>query len=284
MRHTFLESVDTTEASVQSELFSPPSSGGGRERTRCDSGVRFGRTIWYLVRGYEGISYEVEASGFDSVISHYNISRRTGRPVLTGCFDRRLPSYDQLLIFGAPIPSRLSAFQIGGVARQGGVAAGPLNVTISFYPDRDDDGTRDDFDQCLGLPGGGFDGCPPRLRSGVELLSADASGGVYVSRLTATRVPSGGLVKARCLRLCNARQVRRRASGTVRLGAMDGRVYPVGARFEVRVTRPASPSGSSIYYFGAIGQYVRFDVTRNGLRRIDRCLLPGSPRPRRSCG
>jgi hypothetical protein len=284
MRHTFLDSQDTTEATVQSDLFSPPLSGGGKERTRCNSQVSYGRTIWYLVREYDDALYEIETTGFDSVITHYPVTR-TGRLTRGDCFDRRLPSFDQLQIWGGPfLPSRLSAFQVGGVAGQGGAAGGPLQVTISFYPDRDEDGTWDDLDQCPSREGRDFDGCLPRLRAGVEILSTGVAGGVYVSRLTATRLPSGSTVKARCVRLCRGRQVRRRASGRVRLRALDGRQYPVGARFEIRVTRPAAFSGSSIYYFGAIGAYVRFDVTRDGLRRTDRCLLPGSPKPRRSCG
>jgi hypothetical protein len=279
-RETAGDVQDTRDATVQADLFAPPGAGGGPERTRCD-GITYGRTIWYAMRADISGFAEIQASGFDAVVAGYEYDPDTEKITRElGCFNQSPLTEDVFLELDR---GRAYALQIGGVDAGAGPAGGLLHLTIDFYPDADRDEIFDELDECPGRRGvSAFAGCLPELRSSPRIRWSTTAAGVRITSLTVRKVPRGALVRARCLRRCSLRQARRAiAARTVSLDAFRGKALRVGAVFELRVTRPPTPSG--LYRYGAIGSYSRFTVRARDVKRKDRCLLPGSPAPRRRC-
>lgn len=71
--------VNTSQATVQGDVFNPPASGGPPEPTTCD-GVSYGKTVWFDfypdVQGRVSLS----ASGFNNVIRVVPFNRKTLMP------------------------------------------------------------------------------------------------------------------------------------------------------------------------------------------------------------
>src|SRR6478609_8733279 len=64
-------SVDTTEATVQADLFVPGTNpGGGPENTTC-KGRAFGKTVWYDLHPDVDGALEIQTGGFDVAVSVY---------------------------------------------------------------------------------------------------------------------------------------------------------------------------------------------------------------------
>jgi hypothetical protein len=286
--------VNTTEATVQSDLFNPsltggPGSGGGAEPTTCrtDRGenVRFGKTVWYDVTANQPGVIAIRATGFDSVVSIYEFDPQTGAlRDFVGCTNK--PGIEEEAF---PPISRGEAFtvQIGGLDTGAGPAFGPLQASFEFFPDRDRDEVYDEIDKCDRQKGvEAAAGCPPRLRAipaiGYDVLS---NGRTRIVRLAVGSVRRGDKVQARCRGGCSLSQTRTvKRAGTIALKRFVGRTLPAGARIELRVTHARDNKPGSTYRFGAIGAYTRWDM-RAGRRpkRTDRCLRPGSSTPRKRC-
>ena len=89
---------DTTNASVQPDVFSPPRSGGPAEVTTCD-GASYGKTIWYdFYPDVPGIA-RIRANGYDAVISVVQFDRRTAMPNFTSraCINDSTSTQEELL-------------------------------------------------------------------------------------------------------------------------------------------------------------------------------------------
>src|SRR5215210_3111275 len=70
---------DTTSATTQSDVFSPPQSGGPSELTTCN-GTSYGKTVWYdFYPDVNGLA-RLRASGYDTVLSVVPFNRRSGEP------------------------------------------------------------------------------------------------------------------------------------------------------------------------------------------------------------
>lgn len=266
-RSVVKDSRDTREATVQSDLFAPQASGGGSERTTCNTSS-FGKTVWYDFHPDSFGTAEIQTAGFDAVVVVYEFDPQTSRITrVVGCRDERGTTED---FFAQVRKGRSYTIQIGGADAGAGPAAGDLQLTFQFFGDRDRDGVFDPLDQCValaGVPERG--GCPPELESTPKLSAAPTSGGIEVRRLsvaTGTRAK----VSLRCRSGCSAKQTRR--GERVRLTALDGDALRAGAVFEVRVTKR-----------GHIGAVHRYRVLRGNFKRIDRCTLPGSSKPRKRC-
>src|SRR3954447_22758759 len=278
----FRETVDTTEATTQGDLFSPsreglPLGGGPPEPTRCGN-TSYGKTVWYDFSPSTDGGVQLEAAGFDAVAAVYEWNRSTSlitRSVM--CENNSAgPTETALLTVKG---GRSYTVQVGGVAGVGG----PLDYHFTFYPDRDGDGIFDEQpDKCPSTPGIEFaGGCPPELRAAPSLSYDRLSAGIRIRRLAVDGVPAGARLEARCR--CGVTQVvHAKKAGRVTLTRFAGRVAPSGAKIELRVTKARSRSGR--YRYGAIGNYFAWPVRGSHTgSRVTRCLPPGSSKAPKRC-
>jgi len=269
----FADRVDTTAATVQTDLLSPPRSGGVPEPTVC-SGTAFGNTVWYDINTDSAGTVQVIADGFDTVVAVYEFDPDTGDLLRSnGCLNG--PGNSEDISFNVE-RGRSYSIQIGGVDAGLGPAFGSLGVTFRFYTDRDGDEILDGLDKCPSVAGVEREGgCPPDIVARPTYGYRDAPGGVILERFA---VPVRGAARARvevsCSRGCSFKVVKRsRGSAPVRFPSLAGRRVPAGALLRVRVTAPGR--------FGAYVSY-RVGVGAVGPART-RCMLVGSTVPRRTC-
>ena len=264
-RDTLRDVRDTTNATVQSDVLSPPESGGPAEPTSC-GGVEFGKTIWYdFYPDVRGLT-RIRASGFDTVVSVVPFNRRTGVPDFGSrlCFNESTSTTEEALVEVRRGGSY--TIQLGGVNG----AAGSLEFLFDFLADTDGDGVLDDNDRCRTLAGSSRGGCPPRLRADSTIRALPTAGGIQVLALS-VRAPRRSRVAVSCSRGCT-REVKR-AKSTVRFRRIRGRSLAAGSRIVIRVTRRRS-----------IGTYIVYRIQRGNFKKIERCLNPGSRKPRKRCG
>jgi hypothetical protein len=281
----YRDSVDTTEATTQPDLFNPnrdglPFGGGDAEPASCGTGSSYGRTAWWDFRPPSHGGVQIRANGgFDVVVAFYTWSAETSRITRrVRCQNDEAGSEDVLL---ARVRKGTNyTIQVGGANNAGG----PLNLLVDYFPDTDGDGILDDApDKCVRRAGiERFGGCPPELRSAPRITYTESGGSsLRVTGLFVDDVPKGARVEARCQR-CGGRKVTRRATrrGTIRLSGFVGRTVPAGDRIEIRVT--LGKTGKGQYRHGAIGKYFRWPIEPGKLgRRVTRCLQPGSRKPSR---
>jgi hypothetical protein len=263
-RDTLRDQRITTNASVQSDMFSPPRSGGPPEPTDCQ-GATIGKTVWYDMYPHVNGLVRLRANGFDTGISVTRFNRSTGVPSLGSrqCANASTGPAEEFLV--EVTGRRAYTIQIGGVNN----ASGTLEFLFDFLPDTDADGVLDDVDRCDRTPGPRANGgCPRRVRAEVLLRAQPTANGIRVLalRVNASR---GARVAVLCSRGCR-KQVRR--ARTVGFTNIRGRSFPAGSRIVIRTTRRLS-----------IGSHVTYRVLRGNFRKITRCMNPGSIRPRRRC-
>ena len=263
---TLRDVQNTANATVQSDLFNPPQSGGPAEPTSCD-GASFGKTVWYdFYPDVTGLA-RIRANGYDATINVMPFNRQSFLPNLDAalCANASSSTSEEFLVQVAK--GRAYTIQLGGV----GTASGNLEFLFDFLADTDGDGVLDDVDKCDRLRGPESEaGCPTRLRAPVLLRARATSSGIELLGLSVT-APSGSRVEVRCSAGCR-RQVKR-ARSKVRFGALNGARLPAGSNLVIRVTKRNS-----------IGVYVRYDISAGTFRKTERCLNPGSRKPRRRCG
>ena len=282
VKRTFSETVDTSAATTQPDLFNPdrdglPFGGGAAETTTCGP-TAFGATVWYDFEPEIPGGVEIVTGGYDTVVTVYEYDATTAR--ITRTFPcSNAPGSGETVQLEHVDAGRSYTIQVGGA----GIATGLLNFQFRFFGDRDGDGVLDELpDACPTLPGvGEAAGCPPELRSAPRLLYRGAPGGIRLTALTVSSLPAGASVKARCTR-CGPSQVRRASGSSVSMSKFVGRVLRAGERLELFVTR--SKTGSGRFKHGAIGNYYRYTVRGGGLApRLDRCLKPGKTTPLKRC-
>ena len=265
-RDTLGDMRDTTSASVQSDLFAPPSSGGPAEPTQCQ-GASYGRTVWYdFYPDVNGLA-RIRAAGYDTVIAVVPFQRATGAPNLGAlvCSNGSSSTTEEFLVRVRRGGSY--SIQLGAV----GDVGGNLEFLFDFLADSDGDGVLDDVDRCKRFRGPqSRSGCPPRLKGEAVLRASPTSGGIRLVALTvaATR---GSRVTVRCSRGCR-RQVKR-GGRAARFPALRGRQLRAGTKLTVRVTKR-----------GAIGAYTSYRILSGNFKKVERCTNPGSSKPRRRCG
>ena len=169
---------DTTNATVQGDVFSPPQSGGpGRARPPA-SGTSFGKTVWYDFYPDVNGLVRLRASGLRHGAGRRAVQPQDGPPEL------RVRALRQRV---EPAPRRSSwsrcaggdaySVQIGGV----GDAGGPLEFLFDFLADTDGDGVLDTVDRCDRLDGpAGNNGCPRRQRVNTTLRALPTASGIEV--------------------------------------------------------------------------------------------------------
>ena len=179
---TLKDVQNTANASVQSDVFNPPDSGGPPEPTTCD-GASYGKTIWYdFYPDVPGV-VRIRANGYDAAISVVPFRRMTGEPRFgsRACINDSSSTQEELLtrVRGG----RAYTIQLGGVNN----ASGDLEFLFDFLADTDNDGVLDDADNCPRLSGFGRpSGCPKRLRPEVVLRAQPIAGGIRVLGLSVT--------------------------------------------------------------------------------------------------
>ena len=167
--------------------------------------------------------------------------------------------------------------QVGGVDAGAGPASGPLTVRIRFLADRDGDGRIDRLDECPALAGVRSEGfCPPKVAvSPLYAFQALPGGALRLVRFDVrARVPRRARVELACGRGCSFRLGGTAGRGrAARLVPGPGLRVPEGARLELRATAR-----------GHIGLYRRYTIRDGRIQGfVERCLPPGSRRPRVSC-
>ncbi|MEX2197133.1 MAG: hypothetical protein WD844_17815 [Thermoleophilaceae bacterium] len=274
---------DTTLATVQADMFAPPAQGGPQEPTQCESSA-YGATIWYdFYPDRSAIArITVNGNGFDPVIGILNFNARDAQPNFPGtCIDRL--SFTNEVLEVPVLRGRAYTVQVGGFQGAGG-------VTETLF----------DF---LRLP---------TVDASPTLRARPTSSGIRVSSLK-VNAPRGARVEVTCTRRACRKQARRASTdfvGYQRLGRLEpGRpqaqptaswskngdggssVEPranasrtvsfrnvrakrmrSGTRIRIRVTQQNN-----------IGRYIEYRVVRGNFRRTNRCLEPGSTRPRTRC-
>jgi hypothetical protein len=266
---TLTDTKNTTEATTQADLFNPgpngqPGGGGPPEPTTCESSS-LGRTIWYDMYPDVNGLVRLQAIGFNAGIAVIPFNIRTGAPNLAArqCVDRSSSPAEEFLV--SVRGGRAYTIQLGGVAG----AFGNLEFRFDFLADTDGDGVLDADDDCPRTAGTRRNGCPVRIAAEVNFRAQPTANGIrFVSfRVVASR---GARVQVLCPGC--GRQVRK--AGTVGFPRMRGRSLSAGSKIVVRATKR-----------GAIGRHISYRVVRGNIRGpVNRCMNPGSRRPRRRCG
>jgi hypothetical protein len=262
---TLRDQRDTTSATVQGDVLNPPSSGGPPEPTACQ-GANYGKTIWYDFYPDEQGLTRIRASGFDTVIAIMPFNRNTGVPNVGSalCFNESGSTNEEALVEVRKDASY--TIQLGGVNAVGGT----LEFLFDFLPDTDADGVLDDSDRCPRLAGSARGGCPPRLRADSSLRAQPTVNGIQVLALSVT-APRRSRVAVSCTRGCRSEV--KRARSTVNFRRIRGSNLSAGSKIVIRVTRRRS-----------IGAYIVYRVVRGNFKKVERCLNPGSRKPRKRCG
>jgi hypothetical protein len=258
---------DTTEATAQTDLFSPTATGGGPENLICDT-ARFGKTVWYDFHPDEAGAVEIISSGFPLAVDVYEFNLQP--PLISANLLCATGPDAQDVIVPEVRKGHHYTIQIGGIDAGAGPASGMLGFQFQFFADTDRDGIFDPLDKCPKEPGvRAAGGCPPELKANPKLTAAPSPNGIVVRSLSVAAT-HGARVSVRCRRRCSFSQAH--TARTVRFGALRGKALPAGAVLEIFVTKSHS-----------IGAYVRYDIVAGNFKRTDRCLKPGSKTPRRSC-
>jgi hypothetical protein len=285
----FHDTVDTTQAGEQPDLFVPAAPGrprGGNlpEPLQCN-GQGYGKTVWYdLVAPTDG-GLRVTTSGYDAVIAVYEYDPRTARITASlGCADAAKGPTEQLAVAGPRIrKDQHYLVQVGGSTAAGVAQSGVLNLDVQFLRDRDGDGMIDASDPCPDASGA-QGGCPPQL-PGTPVL---AVAGLRIMQLEWPDLPPGTEVRARCA-ACGrhgiTQTVRVRTGTTARLTAFGraparrGAVLEVSARSRPGATGPAAGAAGA----GAMGKTARYRFGSSEYRWRLACLAPGSWKRRVAC-
>lgn len=264
---TLRDVKDTSKASVQGDVFLPQrGSGGPAEPTTCPgSSGNYGKTVWYdFYPDVSGIT-RIRANGFDTAISVVPFNPSSAVPSFgqRQCINESSSTTEELLARVAK--GRAYTIQIGGV----GDVGGNLEFLFDFLADTDGDGVLDDVDKCDRLSGPSSEaGCPKRLRASVTLRARPLGGGIQLIGLS-VKATRGSRVSVRC----GGCPPQAKKAKTVGFGRLRGRRLRAGTSLVIRVVRR-----------NAIGAYFKYRITRGNFKKIERCLNPGSRKPRRRCG
>lgn len=283
-RDRVADTQDTTAATVQADIFNPPQSGGPAEPTVCPTprgDAPFGNTVWYDFYPHRSsiAKINVSAVAFDPVIGVFEFNPSNALPRGGTCIDDQDLTSEELLV--PVLRGRAYTVQIGGYNFTGGA----MQALFEF----------------LRLP---------TVDASPTLRARPTSSGIRVSSLRVD-APRGARVEVTCTRRACRRQARTAAKdfvGYQRVGRVefggpqaepsaswskngDGgssvepranssrvvsfrnvrRSFRSGQRIRIKVTQQ-----------NTIGRFIEYRVVRGNFKRTNRCIEPGSSRPR-SC-
>jgi hypothetical protein len=256
--------TDTSEATVQSDLFAPEhGTGGGAENLTCQNRM-FGKTVWYDLHPDVTGLLHLQVAGFPTVMAAYTYDLRSGK--ITGEVDCKAGDSISNELFLPVSKGRHYTIQVGGIDSGSGPLGGPMESTEAFFPDRDGDGVLDVVDKCPTVKGvQAQGGCPPRLNPNVFLNATPTASGIVLTGLKVTAAARGAAVRVSCTPSCGfgARSHRAGASRSVSFPELVGRAIRAGSRLDVSVTQR-----------GTIGKLARYEIRRGNFTRVDRCIQP----------
>jgi hypothetical protein len=259
-RHdTLSDSRNTSLASVQSNVFAPKGNGPA-EATACGSSS-IGKTVWYDFYPDVDGTVRLRANGFDTGIAVVPFNPSTSLPDFNRrqCFNQLSSTSEEALVQVAGGDSY--TVQVGGV---GGIG-GNLEFLFDFLADTDGDGTPDDADVCDLRSGRTKSGC---VRADATLRARPTAAGIEVGSLK-VKAPRGFKVSVRCPG-CPPQAKRAR---TVSFKRLHGRGLRAGTNLVIRITKKHN-----------IGAYFKYRIVRGNFKpKVERCLRPGSRKPRRRC-
>ena len=286
LTRTYHETIDTTQAGEQANLFDPspagrPVGGSAPEPLTCN-GQAYGKTVWYDFLPPTAGGVRIVASGYDTVVALYEYDPKTAGIVRSlGCQDASKGPTEE---FDVPAPKiekgHHYTVQVGGAGAGAAAQGGTLDLALQFYGDRDGDGVLDPNDLCPDAPGT-RGGCPPQIPGTPSMTIT----GARISVLEWAGLPRGTEVTATC-RGCGRRGVRQTVrlpnGGVARLRSFAGVAARRGAVLKVtarsRATRPATAG-----QFAAIGKSARYRFGSGALRWDTGCLVPGSAKEQMTC-
>jgi hypothetical protein len=235
---------DTTNATIQTDIFNPPQGGGPPENTQC-RGTNYGKSIWYDFYPDRSGTVRIRTSGFDNVIALYSFSRATLLP------DNRFRCVHQGNFPTEEMDASVTrgkayTIQIGGVSGASGPAGGPLEFLFDFFPS-----------------------APHRLNADSTLRASATSSGVQLLGLSVSTVRSAK-VTISCGRFCHRQSKKGHATET--FPSLRSVKLPAGSALTIRVTAPHS-----------IGAFIQYNIVRGNFAKITRCTEPGSRKPKTKC-
>jgi len=256
--------IDTSEATVQSDLFAPEhGTGGGAENLTCQNRT-FGKTVWFDLHPDVTGLLHLQVAGFASAIAAYRFDLRSGKIVSE--VDCKAGDSISNELFVSVSKGRHYTVQVGGIDPGTGPAGGPMEITEEFFPDRDGDGVLDAVDKCPTVKGvQAQGGCPPRLNPNVFLNATPSATGIVLTGIKVTAASRGATVRVSCKPSCgfSARSHRAGATRSVSFSELVGRAIRAGARLDVSVTKR-----------GTIGKLARYEIRSGNFHRVDRCIQP----------
>jgi hypothetical protein len=227
-KDTLKDVRNTSTATTQSDLFSPPSHGGPAEITTCD-GVSYGKTIWYDFYPNRDGTVRIRTSGFDNVIALYRF-RNPSNPIFIGgpqCVHQSSFPNEE---FDAKVKKGSDyTIQIGGVNNTGGM----LEFLFDFFAN------------------------PPHRLTAQSTLSARAtSTGVQIVGLSVSTARTAH-VHVSCGRFCSPQS--KTGHATENFPGLKAVSMPAGSALTIRVTAPHS-IGAYIQYQILKGNFAK--ITR----------------------
>jgi hypothetical protein len=287
--------ANTTDYTVQADMFNPPGSGGPAEPNNC--GSEYGKTIWSVLHlDHRGTLTITTSAQFDSVIGFVPFeSPNSPAPEIDKgvCIDRLSGLDEQLAV--KDLSPGWYAVQVGGT---GTTQGGQVQTKFLFKPTNP----------------------PPRVKGKIKTQATlNWHGPPYlVTTMYASDVPKGQTLTLSCTRhACNKRKIRVRSKPAGRSGVFseppamsdwagmsgsDVRAKPVSrssayprasasrpivqaARKRVQLLKNRQvPRGTKIILRITapryIGKYLEWSIP-GSLKT--RCMNPGSTKPRRKC-
>lgn len=245
---------DNTNATVQQNILdpcggAPQCPAGPPEPTTCEVGNSahpFGKTVWYDFYPDRSALARIQVNAlFDPIIGITEFDRSTGLPRGgAACVDRLDFTNEELEV--PVIRGRAYTVQVGVHTNGFEPAGGRFETLFDF----------------LRLP---------QVAANPTLRARPTSRGIRVSSVR-VRADRGARVSLSCTRRACRSERRRVTRSTVTLRRLRNRSIRSGARIRIRVSKE-----------GELGRYFEYRVSRGNFKRIERCMDPGSTRPRRSC-
>jgi hypothetical protein len=236
---TLSDTRDTSAATVQSDIFNPPSHGGPPELTGCN-GTTEGKTIWYdFYPDANGVVRIRTSAEFGTVMAVMPYNPKSLLPETT---QRHCAVNEPTMageLFDNVQAGKSYTIQIGGVGEAGG--------NIQFL-----------FDYLVQ---------PKRLQAEATLTAQPLTGGVRVLGL-AVSAPRKARVEVRCTRGCRPQA---RTARTVGFPGLRGATLPDGAALKIYVTAK-NATGAYIEYRIGRGSFTKTQrCLAPGSKRPVRC-------------
>jgi hypothetical protein len=236
---TLTDTRDTSEATIQSDIFNPPQSGGPPEVTGCE-GVSEGRTIWYdFFPDANGLVRLRTSAAFGTVLAVMPYDPKSLLPDIgqRKCVVNSITHAREL--FDEVQAGRSYTIQIGGVENAGG--------TVEML-----------FDYLVALK---------RVKAESTLLAEPLSSGIRVLSLVVS-APHKARVLVRCSRGCHSQA---QTARTLNFRSLRGTVLPAGSVLRIYVTAK-NKIGSLIEYAIRRGSFVKHQrCLRSGTLKAIAC-------------